>query len=690
MNEKIEVPTMQVPPIKRICMTIGQLPTSYLETMSYYEMLVWFVNYLRDDIIPVVNANGAATEELQHLFVDLQNYVNNYFDNLDVQEEINNKLDDMITDGTFDDLINNILIHTKYTFETISEMISYNLQKGNLAHLNDRNADYIIDDDDSTTSDGIFKITLDNEKCAYLKYDESINFEVTGQVPEEDRSYSKVDMKQYLDIIINKISNGANINEIVFNSGTWLFSATCINIGGSKKLNIRGKVPVSVFNTYGGKEFTSFAPYNDEQTYIIKLGGNPSFESNPTGSRGLSISDIRFTSLQDNTDTPTPLLTKGALYIDNNSGGVYPRLDFYKVNGVCLGIRGSFELDFGIINVRTKANYEYDAIVFDNITGSNSTYNNISSCNFEVLRMENCAGNYVYINPKSNFDMNTINYFEVENNYPDLLGAERHTDYDGTQDIDNNKYIFHGMFRRLQINHMNLSMHSNYYGTYNNESYRVNSIFCYDVPTNETNKYMWLQIGDILVRYVNSANANANKQYIVEKLYQNGNELIEIGNIFVATDSVITNGLFKTATGVKFNRLFVNSIRDNHNQNPENKNVTKAYTIPYVLNTGTIVSFENSKFYEGLGLNGSGQIVSKPIASISGEHKLQLGIYCPTGGYRVVIGTSNGNVTLTDTSTEDARYVYAEATINTTIGEQMTITISSQTNDIIIDSIFEH
>ena len=106
MNEKIEVPTMKVPPLKKICMTIGQLPASYVESMSYYEMLVWFVHYLRDDIIPVVNANGEATKELQELYVELQDYVNNYFDNLDIQEEVNNKLDEMVEDGTLENILN--------------------------------------------------------------------------------------------------------------------------------------------------------------------------------------------------------------------------------------------------------------------------------------------------------------------------------------------------------------------------------------------------------------------------------------------------------------------------------------------------------------------------------------------------------------------------------------------------------
>ena len=132
MNDEIKVPTMQVPPIKRVCMTIGQLPASYVETMSYYEMLVWFVNYLRDDIIPVVNANGLATQELQELFVELQSYVNTYFDNLDVQEEVNNKLDEMAESGQLTDIIAQYLgLAGMITFNTVAEMkLAENLVNG--------------------------------------------------------------------------------------------------------------------------------------------------------------------------------------------------------------------------------------------------------------------------------------------------------------------------------------------------------------------------------------------------------------------------------------------------------------------------------------------------------------------------------------------------------------------------------
>lgn len=103
------VDTVDTRPFKKLVMTIGELPTSFIESMTYYELLAWFTNYLETVIIPTVNNNAEAVKELQDLFTELKNFVDNYFDNLDVQEEINNKLDEMAKDGTLQEIITNYL-----------------------------------------------------------------------------------------------------------------------------------------------------------------------------------------------------------------------------------------------------------------------------------------------------------------------------------------------------------------------------------------------------------------------------------------------------------------------------------------------------------------------------------------------------------------------------------------------------
>lgn len=149
-DEHITVPPMQVAPLKKICMTIGALPTSYLETMTYYEMLLWFIGYLRDTIIPTVNNNGEALQEVQTIVMSLQNYINDYkdsidqdiedleaymndyFENLDVQEEINNKLDSMAESGELTDIIAQYLgLAGMIAFDTVADMkLAQNLVNG--------------------------------------------------------------------------------------------------------------------------------------------------------------------------------------------------------------------------------------------------------------------------------------------------------------------------------------------------------------------------------------------------------------------------------------------------------------------------------------------------------------------------------------------------------------------------------
>ena len=84
-----------LPPFKRFCVTIGNLPSSYVDSMSYYECLMWLCKFLQEQVIPTVNENAEAVNELI-----------NWFNNLDVQDEIDNKLDEMVEDGTLAEIIN--------------------------------------------------------------------------------------------------------------------------------------------------------------------------------------------------------------------------------------------------------------------------------------------------------------------------------------------------------------------------------------------------------------------------------------------------------------------------------------------------------------------------------------------------------------------------------------------------------
>lgn len=89
-------------PFGRMCVSLGMIPSSYKESLTYEEQLLWLFNYLENTLIPKINETGERVNELIDLFNQLKDYVDNYFENLDVQDEINHKLDEMVEDGTFD------------------------------------------------------------------------------------------------------------------------------------------------------------------------------------------------------------------------------------------------------------------------------------------------------------------------------------------------------------------------------------------------------------------------------------------------------------------------------------------------------------------------------------------------------------------------------------------------------------
>ena len=88
-------------------------------------------------IIDSQNVVGTEMEKFSQAFIELQNYVNNYFENLDVQDEINNKLNEMTQDGTLAEIINQDIFNelnnrilyleqNQLIFEEIEETSIYN------------------------------------------------------------------------------------------------------------------------------------------------------------------------------------------------------------------------------------------------------------------------------------------------------------------------------------------------------------------------------------------------------------------------------------------------------------------------------------------------------------------------------------------------------------------------------------
>ena len=203
-------------PFKRMCVTVGNLPSSFMESMTYYEALCWLYNWLDKTVIPAINTEGEAITELQNAFTTLENYVNNYFDNLDVQEEINNKLDEMAEAGELTDIIAQYLgLAGMITFNTVAEMkLAENLVNGSKCetlgfyNYNDGgNALYKVRN--VTNEDTIDEMTLfalnDPSLVAELIADDSINIKqigAHGDNSSNDTSFIEKALNTYHNIYI--------------------------------------------------------------------------------------------------------------------------------------------------------------------------------------------------------------------------------------------------------------------------------------------------------------------------------------------------------------------------------------------------------------------------------------------------------------------------------------------------------
>jgi len=122
-NPSVEIPA-KVESFRFWCQKV--LPLVYDDSLSYYELLCKVVDYLNNTIADV-NTLGTDVDNINQAYNELQGYVNNYFSTLNVQEEINNKLDKMATDGSLLSLFSNYMIYTVINVEALK---SANLLNG--------------------------------------------------------------------------------------------------------------------------------------------------------------------------------------------------------------------------------------------------------------------------------------------------------------------------------------------------------------------------------------------------------------------------------------------------------------------------------------------------------------------------------------------------------------------------------
>lgn len=418
MNDKIDTKIRMLKPFTRFLITIGELPTSYLMSMTYYEQVLWFIKYLQDKVIPAVNNNAKAVEEIQ-----------NFLKSLDLQDEVNNKLDEMVESGELQEIISDYLnSKAVFGFDTVEDMKEatnlidgsyaktlgfYNINDGGSSLYMIRNITNIDIIDNATI------IPLSNENLiAQLIISDNMNvnqFGAKGNGTDDDSNFiqiainnsiSKINFLEQTYNIKNEIIVKSNI-EIDGNNATIKMSsqANIFNIDNSSNINIHDFILIN------GKDENNISKAN---LFITTNRPTTNYCYN------IHIYNIKYLNNENLTSVPLSLIFIGNVYnLEINNCNLKTNYNT-SMRGIMVWSTEKIENEY----VYTKSEYIniHDNIIdgfYRNIESYGTSGNSESGCRYEMIICNNHilnasdTGIYAYHGEKSivknNYISNCLN-----------------------------------------------------------------------------------------------------------------------------------------------------------------------------------------------------------------------------------------------------------------------------------------
>lgn len=275
--------TETVKPSPFIAFTQRVIPATFDQSLSYQEALYALLNYI-NKLGETVNENAEVTDAQTKVIEEMTDYLNNYFDNLDVQNEINNKLDDMAENGELAEIISAYLnSNALITFNTISDL---------------KAADNLIEGSSTRTlgyhniNDGgaaIYKIrTLTNEDD--IDEGELIALTNYPTLVAEICNQNEIYPEQFGA----KGDNETNDNETIANTINYAYKKNCTIKFNNNKTYVVDKINLPTPIAVDFNNATIKSSGDDAENSLIIIGNaNDSFESKTTYVGKFNISNIR-------------------------------------------------------------------------------------------------------------------------------------------------------------------------------------------------------------------------------------------------------------------------------------------------------------------------------------------------------------------------------------------------------------
>lgn len=190
-----------------------------IDGLTQYQLLCKIVEKL-NAVITQTNTQTENIEKLEEAFTTLKNYVDNYFNNLDIQSEINNKLDEMAISGELEAIIASYLnTQAVRGFSTLNDLKNATgLIVGAICQTSGKN----------TYKDGLGSLyrirnitnedTIDNDKLVAITSDVSLVAEKITNNIRNTKTTS--DTETYSCNYINNVLNNKNCLSVKRNEDT--------------------------------------------------------------------------------------------------------------------------------------------------------------------------------------------------------------------------------------------------------------------------------------------------------------------------------------------------------------------------------------------------------------------------------------------------------------------------------------
>lgn len=357
------------------------------EALDNYGLYCKVVEYL-NTVIENENTVEDNVSALYDAFVSLNTYVSDYFDNLDVQEEINKKLDEMAEDGRLTELLYQYIIPV------------FNEQDAKINNI-DRKVDSLSSGAPipvSSTSDMIdtTKVYLLTTTGYWYYYNDAW---IQGGIYQSSQSINQVNVNEEM------IKNIYNLES--FNGNIFEFENITINSVTGVETSSQTRITSDYI--YDNLLSISISSGYSILLYVYNSGGT--FKGiYRTGTHTIEPSS-GLTWTENALDIPYDLLSEGdkiRIAIRKKDNSVIDTTDSNKINFSYKLLNDYNRTSEKEINLNNLYEYDdLDAFVFDNdFTHSNPIniykIGNQYTTNLDVSDLKNELTDYVYISPEGN------------------------------------------------------------------------------------------------------------------------------------------------------------------------------------------------------------------------------------------------------------------------------------------------